>query len=498
MFMKLQFRVARVAAVVTAVVSAGLARADPFPADVDPVHAPVPPVPVLRERLAGADYADRYAAALRQPMPDPAEPADGILLYAVDADAQPAARGLKAGEVICGVDGHPLHGQRPFDALRRGATSAQVLDVWSPADRRRRSVTVAPGTIGIGSDDYWRPAVAYVRWLAAGVKPADDLLVAARSAATDADLSETALSHARQSGATGPAVDLLAATTAAYDGRFDDALAFATAAGAAGATPDERTVADRLAYRAALATFRWAVAERVAAADPDALAKLDTTGPAPADRLPAAMAAFAARPAEAMVSPASALAGLSVADRSGDLANADGAEGKQTGSDWAADQLRHGREATFAEGADEYYRYALGPAGADVDLTVDCHVRATVPGVGHGSPHVTFALAADPGIDAVPAVSVDVHLDDGRVVVVAAGLPPCVSDVGGLFAGDRAVQVRLTAVGGRCRVALAGRPIFYGPVDAPAAGRQLCATVFTQAATGGLSHARWRTAAAGR
>ncbi len=462
--------------------------------------APRPTTPAPPDRLTAEEYADRAGPLLRQPLPDPAEPAEGVLVQLVAPGSPAAVAGLKAGDVVGAVDGRPLTGQNAFRAGRAAATGPAHWDVYSPAAHAVRAITVPAGRLGILTRDRWLMDVEYVRGLAPGERPVDELLVAARASATDADLADSALARARKAGVAGPVADLLAATTAYHDLRMADALTYALAA--RGKLPDgpERRTADLLVYRTSLATYHWAGAARVARDDPDALEQADVLPPEPGDDLPAALAAAdALPPGDRINDPVKAFDALHPVDRTKQMVSLNAEPTEQAGSADYVRTLVDRNGCDFNNASNTYNHLVIGPAGANVDLTIDTRFHQTDDKDSNWPKGMTFALSSqdDSGVMAHDAFRLTMLTKaEGIARITGRGLPGCILNVGQATADDKLFRVHLTAVGGWLRLSINDRRVYYGPVsaDLPEADRHLVAGLWPTGLTGNWQTPVWRTA----
>ncbi len=464
--------------------------------------------PRLRERVVGADYDRRAAELLKQPLPDPAEPTEGVGVFAVDTDEAGAKAGLKGNDVIAAVDGQEVIGAGSYQRLRAAAQGDQKLDVWTPGRPGRRKVVVPPGDLGLTLADHWVPPLQYVRGLPVGAKPVDELRLAALACSTQPALAETALARFD---AAGPDRDVLAATVAYMDADPDAARAFAAAA-APGLDGPRRRSADRILYRADLATFHWVDARRVLRADPDLAGPVELTDPPQADVLAEAVRDSADLPADGRPPDAvRAFEALSPVDQSKHLTNAcrpepDRDDVKLSGDD--VFNFNHAGWTTFDDTSSTYDRTEFGPGGADVDLGVDVKFRpkndkwsdwpkgVTVAVVPKGH----LAVTVDDGTYADAAVSIRISAGQGASVVGGRDVPACVLSLGPLIEPNRPTHVRVTVAGRWGRVAVGRRTVWAGPVSPTwdEADRRLCGVVQSCSVVGQWRGLRWRTADAGK
>jgi hypothetical protein len=473
-------------------------------------------LPVARERLSAADYETQAAELLRQPLPDPAEPVEGVTVTAIDLKGPAAVAGLKPDDVICGVDGTTLIGQRRFHQLRTAATGEQRFDVWSRS-AGRRVVTVPPGDLAMRVGDRWLPQVQYLRGLTDGAKAVDELRVAALAARDRGPLAETALARARKAGVAGPDVDLLSAVVAWCEARPDDAIAFATAA-APTLTDARRRSADRILYRSYLATFRWPEALAVSTADPDALQGDDrayrepvedldeaarAAGELPADALAEAVRAAGRLPSDARVAdPVKAMDDLNPTDHGHKVTDAAVADPMRaedaTNNKTCIQDLRQFGWYPIQTPSDHYGRCMFGPAGADVDLGVDVkfHRKDDKYSLWHKGVTIALMPADHPGADDEPAIQLLLAPEGSPSLVTGIGLPTCVLSLGQLAPKDVMTHVRITAVGRWCRIAVGRKTVYAGPLAADLGDgghRRLCGVMQDCGVVGEWRGLRWRT-----
>ncbi len=480
---------ARRSFVLAAAVLSGVARAvppelPPVRVDVDPMKSPVPPPPPFRSGLDEAEYAKRYAAAVARLGPPPAAdgPTVGVSVEAVSDGSAAATAGLRAGDVIVGVDGHHLDGgAADLQRLRAGAKGPQALSVLNAG--KTRSVSVPPGELGVQVSDDWLLESQYVHDLPAGVVPAEQVRVAMQCAQSDPALAEAALAHATGAAAAGPVVDLVASQAAALDGRFDDALAYAMAA--RGAVPAGRVrVVELMAVPLAVATFRWPLAKTLGTKDEVVLGMIDP---------------YEARPhVRPEADPVSAH--VHFKPRLADLTNVTPNDGPKaqslwTGAEYYCDTLRRGGKVAFNAPDASRVLMLCGPTDADLDFWGRYHYA-----MNRQTQH-RFGRVVEVGIGDVerPAVQLSL-LQDGLAEVQYSWHSVVRLNLASLVGSDRRFTVRMTVAGDRIEFTIDGRRVFYGPLPpdlADEAGRQLPPLHLQFVGVKGqVTDAHYRTAAA--
>ncbi len=465
-----------------AVLLTAVARAAPdvpLKTEADPMRAPVPRRPAVRSPLKGDDYAERYAAAVRDLGPPPAAdaPTAGLRLLVVDADGLAGKAGLRVGDVVTTVDGRPVGDVADFERLRATAAGPQAWGVTT--DDKARSVTVPPGDLGVRATEVWLLEAQYLHDLPAGVAPLEAVRVACRAAASDPPLAESALAQV----APGPAapaatVDVIMAAVATAGGRYDPALAYAMDARPT-LPADERRRLDALAARLALATFRWPLAEQLGVTDPYVLALADR---------------YEARPhAVAEPVPFGAADALGFVDQTKGLTNVASKEnGERASSRDFLKAVKQDNAADVTEDDGDYVIAQCGPAGADVDVSMRCRYRPSPDRHSGYARCLVVGLRTD---DGRPAVELTLYAD-GQATVGLDGHEVVALDLAWPTRDGRAFDVRATVVGDRCGIEVGGHHVYYGPVPsamADEAGRKLTLSVQAVGLHGELRAFHWRT-----
>lgn len=455
--------------------------ADPSAIQQDPTVAPVPLMPEFHRRLDDGEYTKR-AAALAKPLV-PGAAFAGALIVNVDDGSPGAALGLQPDEVIYELDGRPVLSDISFDR-NRDIAAAQTMRVWSPKTSASRAVQIGAGKIGINTSDFWSIENEYLHSLGKD-RANDDLLTAARAAATDGDLAETALARANLHT---PMANLIAAAAAYYELRLDDCLSYASAA-QADLPEADRGFAQLLAYRAAVATFRWEVAQKIGLND-SVCNKYELPN---AGRLPAAMTIFRSSSPESMSSPADAFKTLTWKDQTDDLEGIGSNPDEKSASQDAVEQLRSSKRIQFSVPADYYNTYYITPRGANIDLSMRVHFHASSDDGGTYGHHFKTWLRTGsiPGEDIYLAI-----FDDGAAQLEGRDIPTVRLNVGQFCGGDRPFNLRWTVVGRRYEIELGDRRAFYGAIPLDESRRDFCLAINAVGATGQVDHLSWKTAGA--
>jgi hypothetical protein len=463
-----------------------------------PVASPPPPVHdplnaaafqmffTLALRQAGLAPETRPATQVTQPA---AEPTTGARILSVAIKSKGAMPLLRRDEVVVAVDGHPTPDADAFlvASARRDPTGTQTFDVVSPIRMGLRQVKVGPGEIEIKVADAWLLEGQYLHELPTGVQPSDEVRIAARSVSSSPALAEAAMAHALRAG--GPATTTpVALAVAAYalfnDARYDDALAYATAA-RPGLPVDCQTRLDQLIGDAALATFRFPLAVTVANRSPWYRPRV----------LPAAAEIddYQARPHKVpMRNPVAA--GVEFTDRSGHLLNAAPDANNEAANSAAKIQSVAGNGTMPFDVADgKYTILECGPAGANVDFSAKCHFRIT--DLGHSGYPKVVRIGVTDGAGGTTLKELELYAD-GQADVVADDVPHAQLDLRRFIARGAPFDVRMTVVGDRYEVVIDGRRVFYGPMPSLAAeaDRNLDLVVQCVGVTGELADLHWRTA----
>ena len=460
-----------------AAVRAAPPQAPPPRVDVDPMRAPVGPPPAFRSPLSDGEYAKRYAAAVADLGPAAAAadaPTVGVTVTAVDAGSIGEKARLHVNDTIVTVDGHRLdHGMADLERLRTGAAGPQRLGVLRAG--KPRDLTVPPGPLGVQVSGVWLLEAQYAHDLPPGTAASEQVRVAIHCCTTDPPLAEAALAHAAGPAAAGPMLDVLAGTAAAADGRYEDALAFLTAAREQ--LPAElKPRVDGQIVPLAVATFRWPLAKERGDADPVVLAGI---------------AAYEARP-HTVAEPDPVAVGHWHPQQKELVNLSPNDDGERHMAQAYADDLRDHGKTSFDSPDATFAQAQFGPLAANVDCWARMHFKFKPTRQHTWGKSVRLGLwdkyRQAINLDLLPGDIGEISYD--QHVVVRLNLAHLVGD-------DRPFTIRLTAVGDRIEYVIDGQRIFYGPLPpdlADEANRKLPSIAWVWVGVkGDLQDFRYRT-----
>jgi hypothetical protein len=153
-------------------------------------------------RMSKEDYL-KEVAALDQERIDPAKvdaspvPPFSVFTARITPGSQAERAGLTTNWHAISLNGHELwHHLQPWEPDEEGRREVTFV---SPKGERKK-LSFEPGTIGVGSLNYWRPEIAVLRLIPRGVWDRDMMVAAVSWSAGDHELSETALRAAMNRG----------------------------------------------------------------------------------------------------------------------------------------------------------------------------------------------------------------------------------------------------------------------------------------------------------
>jgi hypothetical protein len=459
--------------------------------------ASAPPHPLMAV-LSDQDYAAGSKRLLdgcdRAKLQASTEPEAGMLVTQVNKGGQGEQLGIVPGEVVTALEGAPLPTGYALNNHR--TNQPQHLTIRSPSGEER-TVTIAPGRIGLGFRDLvWRPELTYLRRTGRVAAFDDDMLVACLAGATETDLRETALARVAAAGGQPPLWLSLATWVAAARGHYDDAIGYGYQALEHDTDFSAGWRVGRLIFRAAIAGDRLATAraiiprlvaspvgsmtsEAVIAMLDDRLAAM---GAAPAAKTPAAKA-----PTKAAVTAPEGLERRAEAltELAGHMLAGDDAGGLE-----AVRGLGSGRTLTFSATDATVHFFPLGPFGRNCSLKGVLTYQ--VPAKQPGQPNPLVKIGVYDAIQPLKSSEIcGVNLLEQEVFIYQAGLPGVTLESATRVGPDCANRLRISVLDGRTEIVVNGVTIFQGAItNVPT--RRLGLFLTVRGVTGTLEGLSWK------
>lgn len=156
--------------------------------------------PVLKSRLAEADYQARRNAAAAQfaeaaGVAGTTRPPVGVIIKGVAEGSTADDLGLNPGDLAGKINGVPIWSASTF-----GRELRRSLEYFSVESQSLHTVDLPPGKIGVQTIEYWRPEWDYLRSKSAKPEWNEDAVLGILQAAIDPDLAETAWATAFRQG----------------------------------------------------------------------------------------------------------------------------------------------------------------------------------------------------------------------------------------------------------------------------------------------------------
>jgi hypothetical protein len=478
--------------------AAPLWAGDAATAAAAPAH---PPLSVLSDEEYAAGAKRILDGCDRAKLQASTEPEAGMLVVQLTKGGQGEQLGIVPGEVITALEGAPLPTGYALNNHR--TNQPQHLTIRSPSGEER-TVTIAPGKIGLGFRDLvWRPELTYLRRPGRVAAFDDDMLVACLAGAAEADLRETALAHVAAAGGQPPLWLSLATWVAVVRGHYDDAIGYGFQALEHDTDFSAGWRVGTLIFKAAIAGDRLSTARaiipKLVASPIDTMtseaviamleAKLEPPGAAPTGKAPAAKTPVKPPPLKAPVAAAEGLErrAEALSELAGHML-----AGDDDGGLAAIRQLGTGRTLRFLSPGTQEHFHLLGPYGRNCSLkgTLTFQVTETDRLPGQPAPVVRFGIYDASQTTKIHSLC-SLNLLDQKVLVYQEDLPSITLDCGTRVGPDCANHLRISAIDDRTEMVVNGVTVFLGAItNAPT--RRLGMFFTVRGVNGALEGLSWK------